>query len=310
MNFAAQFNGEMKRFQCLPSFVALQETLQSLFALTAPVKINYLDNENDLVVISSQTELDFAATLSPEVQLVLSQIQPEPLLKTEPKAVPLLKTEPLQDDVAVPSADNRLQKLQSRLVFVQNALSQPNLKEDKRQKLTVRKQKIETLIENRQTFSKGRVRRNPRTRNNDRLQEIDTALSKPNLPVKEIEKLNKKRSRIDAAKNGRIQAFKLMEIQTALDTPGLPAARSEKLQEKKKKKLEERMAQKNARVNRQDARRAEKLEDVKKVLEKEGLGEKRREKLKAKEVQLKSYFDRQDDQMAEAFGGVSFKLNK
>jgi len=67
------------------------------------------------------------------------------------------------------------------------------------------------------------------------------------------------------------------------------------------------MAQKNARVNRQDARRAEKLEDVKKVLEKEGLGEKRREKLKAKEVQLKSYFDRQDDQMAEAFGGVYLK---
>jgi len=60
-------------------------------------------------------------------------------------------------------------------------------------------------------------------------------------------------------------------------------------------------------VNRQDAKRAEKLEEVRKVLAKEGLNAKRREKLAVKEGVLKAYFDKQDDQMAEALGGVSLK---
>jgi len=97
-----------------------------------------------------------------------------------------------------------------------------------------------------------------------------------------------------------------MEIQAALDQPNLPAGRSEKLQEQKKK-IEARVAQKNTRVNRQDAKRAEKLEEVRKVLAKEGLNAKRREKLVVKEGILKAYFAQQDDEMADALGGVSLK---
>jgi hypothetical protein len=244
INIAAQYNGEMKRFQCLPTIEALQQTLLTVFPDSYPVTIQFVNNQNNLALLSSQSDLTQAASFATEVQLVLNKAAP--LFKTEPlQTEPILKSEKLEDDAAVASTlDNRLLKLQNRYAFVQNALSRPELPEHKRTTLTERKKKLETLIENYQTYSgnhqtfpgrRTRGRKNPRVRENklQERQEVDAALSKNNLSVKEIEKLNKRRARTEANKNNRFESFKILELQAALDQPDLPPRRQEQLKKKK-----------------------------------------------------------------------------
>jgi hypothetical protein len=301
-NFAAQFEGKISRFQCVPSFEALEQALRTAFSLDVPFTVKFVDNENDLCVISSQLELDTAVSLSTEVQLVL-------LTKSEPIPVTVAKKESLEDEAVVlgaPStADNKLQKLQSRLQFVQNSLAQPNLNEQKRQKLTQRKAKIETLLENYQVRG---VRKSRRGRGNDKLKEIDEALAKPNLSVKQVQRLNRKRSRIQNSgvnkAERRTAAFRLMEIQAALDNPHMPPKTAEKLAQRKTK-IEERMVQQKTRLNKQDVRRGAQLEKVRKTLAQPNIPDRRRLRLKEKEGKISSHFTKQEEEMENALDGLS-----
>jgi hypothetical protein len=294
-NFAAQFGGKINRFQCVPSMAILRKTIQTVFSLEEnSFSFRFVDDENDLVNIDSQQELDAAVSRSEEVQLVLSKLELQPA-----------KKERLEDEAVIPTAQNKLEKIQSRLQFVQNALAQPNLPEQKRQKLLQRKQKLETLVENHQSFSNRRARdKNPRTRGNDKLKEIDEALAKPNLSVKQIEKLNRKRARAEAAKNNRTQQFQLMELQAALDQKNLSANRAENLA-RRKAKLEQRISQKNTRLNRQDATRAKRLEAIRTNLAQPNLPVNKKQKLLEKEAKIQAHFQKQDADFENALDGLT-----
>jgi len=65
------------------------------------------------------------------------------------------------------------------------------------------------------------------------------------------------------------------------------------------------MARKNTRLNRQDTRQAQQLEEVRAVLAVQGLNPRRRKVLEEKEKKISAHFQQQDAELDNALDGLS-----
>jgi len=163
-----------------------------------------------LCQISSQMELEFAATLAPTLQVFITKTDQQvqtPVVASAP-FVPVEEhcSEP---EVPAPVRDHRLT---ARLAIVQKKLESPTLPAFRREKLMNQKSKIEEAIlrspvvqapkqqemafveDPEQQTRKCRGRKNL----SDRLIAIDQALSNPNLPPKRMERLQQQKSKLEA----------------------------------------------------------------------------------------------------------------
>jgi len=68
-----QFRSEIRRFSlATPSFTLLESTVRDLFELSSEFKVRYLDDENDWVTISNNSELAYALELSNLLRLTIT----------------------------------------------------------------------------------------------------------------------------------------------------------------------------------------------------------------------------------------------
>jgi hypothetical protein len=272
INIKAHCNGNIRRFQSQALWTVFSTDLQALFSFDTPVVIQYRDDENDLCQISSQMELEFAASQSSTLTVYVTkpdQVQ-TPLSVPVPSA-PVKECPKLKID-EVP-AHIRGDRLATRLAFVQKKLESPTLPEHRREKLMMKKSKLEEAIQLRSSpvdvpkkhekmavevheqTRQCRGRKNPA----DRLLRIDQALSNPNLPPKRMERLKLQKAKLEALNSEvapaqvvaspapeavlplvplRGPAARLAAIEKLLAQPDLHPRRAEKLTEKKAK-LEE-----------------------------------------------------------------------
>jgi len=259
INVKAHFNGNIRRFQSQALWTVLAQDLQALFSFDTPVVIQYRDDENDLCQISSQMELEFAASQSSTLTVFITKPDQvaTPLAASVP-SVPVKECpKPAVDEVPAFRGD----RLATRLATVQKKLESPTLPEHRRAKLMMKKSKLEEVIQLRSSpvvpkqeimdvevpeqTRKCRGRRNP----SDRLLRIDQALSNPDLPPKRMERLKLQKAKLEALNSEvvptpvvsspvtesvlRGPAARLAAIEKLLGQPDLHPRRAEKLAEKK-----------------------------------------------------------------------------
>jgi len=223
INVKAHYNGNIRRFQSQALWTVFSKDLQALFSFDSPVVVNYRDDENDLCAISSQMELEFAASHFSTLQVFITKrdqevqapvIVPAPLVLIKEASPEQLAQEVPVLALSAPSVPVRGDRLATRLAFVQKKLESPSLPAHRRAKLLIKKSKLEEamlrtpvaevpavpqqqgeLVE--QTNKKCRGRKDP----NDRLLAIEKALSNPNLPPKRIERLKQQKAKLEALKS-------------------------------------------------------------------------------------------------------------
>lgn len=267
INIKAHYNGNIRRFQSQALWTVLSKDLQALFSFdpNMRVKILYRDDENDLCQLSSQMELEFAASQYSPLQIF---IQPDQAVNSEVvvevQSSPVLPLQPLTRPLSQ-SAPVRCDRLTARLACVEKKLESPTLPAHRREKLMAKKSKLEEVIRSRSPVEapaqvqqaplvaapeqpKRCGRRNP----SERLAQIDRALSQPNLPPKRLERLQQQKSKLEDRFQSseespapvvsspvpevvvlRGPAARLLAIEKILAQPDLPPRRAEKLMQKK-----------------------------------------------------------------------------
>jgi len=219
----AHFNGNIRRFQSQALWTVLSKDLQALFSFDPNMRVKtfYRDDENDMCQISSQMELEFAASQYSPLQIFL---QPDQAVNStevvvEAPSVPnVLPLQPLTPSPLRQSAPVRCDRLNARLACIEKKLASPTLPAQKREKLTQKKSKLEEAIRSRSPVeapvlpveapqvqqaplviptvpeqTKRCGRRNP----SERLAQIDRALSQPNLHPKRLERLQQQKAKIE-----------------------------------------------------------------------------------------------------------------
>jgi len=256
----AHFNGDIRRFQSQALWTVFSKDLQALFSFDSHVVIQYRDDENDMCQISSQLELEFAASQFSTLQVFITKPAQVQIPVVEVPHV-LVNEECSEQLTAVPALI-RGDRLGTRLATIQKKLESPTLPAHRRAKLMIQKSKIEEAIlrtpvevpkqqevvpvEHSEQTRKCRGRRNP----SDRLLAIDQALSNPNLPQKRMERLQQQKAKLEAKNSEsapvaspapqvlaplRGPAARLAAIEKLLAQPDLHPRRVEKLTEKKAK---------------------------------------------------------------------------
>jgi hypothetical protein len=237
----ATHEGEVRRFQCRPSFEILESSLRTIFACkpTDQILITFLDDENEYCRISCQIELDYAVTLPSPLRLVMKLVSPKPVpqvAETHPTTLPN-------------------EAVKARLEAVNAALETPNLPPHKREKLNHRKECLSAQLYGQQTPAATRVCNRERVLE-ERLAMINSAMEQPNLPAHRYENLSRRKDAIIAKLHGlpssapascssplpaadvphpctqRLQA-RLVMINTKLEQPDLQPPLLEKLNRKK-----------------------------------------------------------------------------
>jgi hypothetical protein len=267
INVKVHYNGNIRRFQSQALWTVLARDLQALFSFDTPVVIQYRDDENDMCQISSQMELEFAASQSSTLTVFITKPDevPTPLAVSVP-SVPIKECP--KPAVEVPAF--RGDRLTTRLETVQKKLESPTLPEHRRVKLMKQKSKLEEAIQLRSSpvvpkqemmaveFPEQTRKRYGRRNPSDRLLAIDQALSNPHLPPRRMERLKLQKAKLEALNSEvapaqvaspapeavlplvplRGPAARLAAIEKLLAQPDLHPRRAEKLAEKKAK-LEE-----------------------------------------------------------------------
>jgi len=271
----AHYNGNIRRFQSQALWTVLSQDLQALFSFDPKmrVKILYRDDENDLCQISSQMELEFAASQYSPLQIF---IQPDQAVNSEvvvevQSAAPVLPLQPLTPSPLSQSAPVRCDRLNARLACVEKKLATPTLPAHRREKLMEKKSKLEEIIRSRSPVDVPQVQQAPlvavvpvpeqtkrcgRRNPSDRLEQINRALSQPNLHPKRLERLQQQKAKLEEiAKSSEVvdvpapvvsspapevvvlrgPAARLLAIEKILAQPDLPPRRAEKLMQKKAK---------------------------------------------------------------------------
>jgi len=265
INIKANYNGNIRRFQSQALWTVLLKDLQALFSFdpNMRVKILYRDDENDMCQISSQMELEFAASQYSPLQIF---IQPDQAVNSEVvvevQSAPTVPLQPLTPSPLAQSAPVRCDRLTARLACVEKKLASPTLPAHRREKLIAKKSKLEEVIRSRSPVEaptqvqqaplvaapeqpKRCGRRNP----SERLAQIDRALSQPNLHPKRLERLQQQKAKLEDRFQSsespapvvsspevvvlRGPAARLLAIEKILAQPDLPPRRAEKLMQKK-----------------------------------------------------------------------------
>jgi len=168
----AKFQNEIRRF-ALPaasSWTTLETTLGSLFSISEPIVVKYLDDEDDLCTISSQDELNFAIAMqksplrihifqvgSPkqqeQVQAPLSLSSSRPRLHPNAPAFQPAIPPALPPQFEKPTPCQKGERMQAKLAQLEekkktflSALSDESLNSEKRRVMTWKVQKIEEKI--------------------------------------------------------------------------------------------------------------------------------------------------------------------
>jgi small-conductance mechanosensitive channel len=181
----AKFQSEIRRF-ALPassSWTTLEKTLGSLFSISEPIVVKYLDDEEDLCTISSQEEFNFALAMlkSPlRIHIFLAgekNVAQTPCLSSsqsahhstyQPAYQPAHEHGNFSAEKANPRAErmqNRQTQLEEKRKAIQAALSDDSLNSEKRRVLTWKVQKIEEKI---QALESRREKQNERHEKHDR----------------------------------------------------------------------------------------------------------------------------------------------
>jgi hypothetical protein len=218
-------------------------------------------------------ELEFAASQYSPLQIF---IQPDQAVNSTevvvevPSAPTVLPLQPLTPSPLRQSAPVRCDRLNARLACIEKKLASPTLPAHKREKLTQKKSKLEEVIHSRAPVeapvtpveapqvqqaplvvptvpeqTKRCGRRNP----SERLDQIDRALSQPNLHPKRLERLQQQKAKIEEIMKSsdadvvaspapevvvlRGPAARLLAIEKILAQPDLPPRRAEKLNQNK-----------------------------------------------------------------------------
>jgi len=214
INVKANFNGNIRRFQSQALWTVFSKDLQALFSLDSPVVVQYRDDENDLCQISSQMELEFAASQFPTLQVFITKsnqvLTPVAPIVDVPVVDPIVDVPAPVKEECPKQQPVRGDRLVTRLATVQKKLESSTLPAPRRAKLMIKKSKIEEAllrtpvaevpkqqevvpVAQPEQTNKCRGRRNP----NDRLLAIDRALSNPNLPQKRRERLQQQKLKLE-----------------------------------------------------------------------------------------------------------------
>jgi hypothetical protein len=236
------------------------------------VKILYRDDENDLCQISSQMELEFAASQYSPLQII---IQPDQAVNSEvvvevQSAAPVLPLQPLTPNRLSQSAPVRCDRLTARLACVEKKLAIPTLPAHRREKLMEKKSKLEEIIRSRSPVDEApqvqqaplvdivpapeKTKRCGRRNPSERLEQINRALAQPNLHPKRLERLQQQKAKLEEFKSSEVvdvpapvvtpsvpevvlrgPAARLLAIEKILAQPDLPPRRAEKLLQKKER---------------------------------------------------------------------------
>jgi len=235
INVKANFNGNIRRFQSQALWTVFSKDLQALFSLDSPVVVQYRDDENDLCQISSQMELEFAASQFSTLQVFITKSDQTPSVAP---IVDIPVPAPVKEEC--PKQPVRGDRLVARLATVQKKLESPTLPAPRRAKLMIKKSKIEEAllrtpvaevpkqqevvpVAQPEQTNKCRGRRNP----NDRLLAIDRALSNPNLPQKRRERLQQQKLKLETLNSEVEQVPKVDPVPAVVPVLPLrgPAAR-------------------------------------------------------------------------------------
>jgi len=266
----AHYNGNIRRFQSQVLYTVFSQDLQALFSFdpNMRVKIHYRDDENDLCQISSQMELEFAASQFSPLHIF---IQPDQAVNSSevvvevPSVPTVLPLQPLTPSPLRQSAPVRCDRLNARLACVEKKLASPTLPANRREKLMEKKSKLEEVIRSRSPVEAPQVQQAPlvaepapeqpkrcgRRNPSERLEQINRALSQPNLHPKRLERLQQQKAKLEEMVKSssespvvasspapeavvlRGPAARLLVIEKILAQPDLPPRRAEKLMQKK-----------------------------------------------------------------------------
>jgi len=184
----ATYEGEVRRFQCVPTFEILESSLRNIFACkpTDQIVITFLDDENEYCRISCQLELDYAVTLPSPLRLVMKLVSP---LQPEPQAAEHL----------IPVSN---EAVKARLDAINAALELPNLPPHKREKLNRRKECLSAKLSGQAPTPALNKACNRERVLEERLAMINSAMEQPNLPPHRLENLSRRKDAIIAKLHG------------------------------------------------------------------------------------------------------------
>jgi len=247
IHIKANLDGQFRRFSAQPSYTNLMEVVRAMFQIPADTKflLKYRDEEDDLCTITTQLELDFAATQRTPLKLV---IVPQPA-------------------VSLKNGDNpAAQRQQNRLNWINAKLQQPNLPQHKVDHLTQKRNILQTKMEQGELKSS----RDCGSWFEKRLACLTAQLARPGLPQQKIDCLTARRdallSKMAAQKAQEHPTEEtpnpqckfncleegLAQINAKLEQPGLPQPEIEMLEMKKRfltAKLEHKKAKETSGVD-------------------------------------------------------------
>lgn len=183
IHIKATYQGEVRRFQCQPTFQVLESTLRSLYVckLTDQVLITFLDDENEYCRITCQMELEYAVTLPSPLRLVMK------LVPTAPEPAQLA-----EHPTAIPN-----ESVKARLDMINAALDNPSaLPPRKLEQLQKRKQKLTAQLAGKPVPCHQGPHRQRGLE--ERLAMLTSAMELPNLPLHRLEALSRRRDAIVA----------------------------------------------------------------------------------------------------------------